>query len=84
MVSPGVQGHGVQDGADGRCGGGGGGSGPAAISADTPPVSAAPPEDTTGVVGILIKDGPTDDFLRIMITITGVELLGDDGAYVIF
>jgi hypothetical protein len=35
-------------------------------------------------VGILIKDGPTDDYLRIMISLTRVELLGDDGNYVVF
>jgi hypothetical protein len=62
------------------CGGGGGSdpiAGPAAAA-------APPPVDSTGVVGILIKDNPTGDFLRIMITITGVELLGEDGAYVVF
>jgi len=61
------------------CGGGGGGS-------SSTPVTTAPPAtaDTTGVVAIALKDGPTDDFVQMLIRITGVELLGNGAPVSVF
>jgi hypothetical protein len=69
------------------CGGGGGGGSSSTL--ETTPADAAPPPslsppDTTGVVAIAIKDAPTDEFLRIELTVTRVELLGEDGPVVVF
>ncbi|MGD9598104.1 MAG: DUF4382 domain-containing protein [Steroidobacteraceae bacterium] len=51
------------------CGGGSGGDAPAA-GAQVP---------TTGTVSILLTDGPTDQFCRILATVQGIDLLGDGG-----
>ncbi|MGD8833257.1 MAG: DUF4382 domain-containing protein, partial [Pseudomonadales bacterium] len=64
------------------CGGGGGGgsAGPAAQAGNPAPTTSQTPDDQTGVVGILIKDAPTQAFTRIIMHVTGVELLpADDG-----
>jgi len=44
-------------------------------------VSSAP---TTGSVGILLTDGPTDQFCSIMLSVNEVKLLSDDGQVTIF
>lgn len=41
-------------------------------------------EPQTGTVGIVITDAPSDDFSKINLTITGVELLGEDTRAVLF
>ena len=50
-------------------GGGGGGSSPAAAQ--------------TGTVAIFVKDGPSDEFAQIWVTITQVELLPVSGSPVV-
>ncbi|MGE0625034.1 MAG: DUF4382 domain-containing protein [Pseudomonadales bacterium] len=61
----------------GGCGGGGGGSdGP--LAAAPAPVAQAP-ADQTGVVGILIKDAPAPDFTRIIMVVSRVALIPEDG-----
>ncbi len=62
------------------CGGGGGG-------ASTAPVATPPPDSQipdTGTVGVIITDASTEDFDRILATITSIELRGDDADAVIF
>jgi len=56
------------------CGGGGGGGdeGPAVIV--TPPDIAQ-----VGSVAIFFTDGPTDDYQKVMVTVTSIEFLGEDG-----
>ena len=56
------------------CGGGGGGGdeGPAVIV--TPPDIAQ-----VGSVAIFFTDGPTDDYDKVMVTVTSIEFLGEDG-----
>jgi hypothetical protein len=55
------------------CGGGGGGGGS----------SSGAPEAGTGTVAIFIKDGPTDEFEQIWVTITQAELLPVSGSPVV-
>lgn len=52
------------------CGGGSGSGGSASADSNT----VAP----TGSVGLILTDGPTDRFDKVLITITRIELLGDD------
>jgi len=59
------------------CGDGGG------TSAPTAQLSTSP-ADQTGVVGILIKDAPSDDFTRILMRMTRVELLGNGDPRTVF
>lgn len=68
------------------CGGGGGGAPAqtAAAAAAPAPVAAAPAEDMTGVVAIVLKDAPSDDFSEILVTFTRIELLGNGAPVVIF
>jgi hypothetical protein len=69
------------------CGGGGGSSSSPAPTANTstpPPTASTAPDDPTGVVGIIIKDAPSDEYTRIMLRITSVELLGDGDPQVVF
>ncbi|MGI9330748.1 MAG: DUF4382 domain-containing protein [Gammaproteobacteria bacterium] len=54
------------------CGGGGGGGGGAA------------PGVQTGSVGLVLTDNPTDYYDEILVTISCVRLLGDDGQVTIF
>lgn len=65
------------------CSGGGGDSSSAQANANTPPV-ANTPDDQTGVVGIIIKDAPSDDYTRIMLRISRVELLGNGSPQTVF
>lgn len=60
--------------------GGGGSSGPQVTASAT----AAAPTDTTGVVGILLTDAPSDDYTRIMMRITEVQLLGNGAPQTVF
>jgi hypothetical protein len=55
------------------CGGGGSGN---SDSSGTPP-PAAP---TTGTIAILLTDGATDEFCRILATVENIELLDDSGS----
>ncbi len=64
------------------CSGGGDSSSSTQAAVSTPPVAGAP--DQTGVVGIIIKDAPSDDYTRIMLRITRVELLGDGEPQTVF
>lgn len=66
------------------CGGGDGSSSPQANAAAATPPVASGPEDQTGVVGIIIKDAPSDDYTRIMMRITRVELLGNGDPQTVF
>jgi len=52
------------------CGGGGGGG-------------ASPSGVQTGTVAIFIKDGPTDEFEKILVTVTEVSLIPVSGAPVV-
>jgi hypothetical protein len=61
------------------CGGGGGGSSTTPVAASPTPVA-----DNTGVVAVAMKDGPTDDFVKLLVRITGVELLGNGAPVSIF
>lgn len=61
------------------CGGGGGSGTQAPVNNTT--TSSGP---TTGVVAILMKDDPSDDFDRIILTITRAELLGSGDPVVVF
>lgn len=54
-----------------------GGSSSPSDTLGTPPDTSAPPP-TTGTVGILFTDGPTDEFDRILITVNEVSLLPAD------
>jgi hypothetical protein len=58
------------------CGSGSGGSGGSAQS-DSQPTS-------TGSVAIVLTDNFTDEFSKIIVTITKIELLSDTGKYTIF
>jgi hypothetical protein len=62
---------------------GGGGSSPQS-SAPTPTPAPAPTPAGTGSVGILLTDGPTDQFAEINATITEISLLGGGSPRVIF
>lgn len=53
----------------GSCGGGGGG--------------ASSSTGGTGTVSVFIKDGPTDEFEKILVTITRVELIPNSGSEVV-
>ena len=55
--------------------GGGGAPAPAANSA-TGQQPAAP---TTGSIGIVLRDGPTDEFCQILARVQRIDLLGDAG-----
>lgn len=59
------------------CGGGGG-------SVDDESVPPAPTPQQAGTVGILITDGPTDQFAEINATITQISLLGGGPERVVF
>jgi len=61
------------------CGGGGGGSSTTPVGSSPTPVA-----DNTGVVAVAMKDGPTDDFVKLLVRITGVELLGNGAPVSIF
>jgi hypothetical protein len=63
------------------CGGGGGGGGAAAVATTPTP---APVADNTGVVAIVLKDAPTNEFDEILVTISSVTLLGNGDPVVIF
>jgi hypothetical protein len=67
------------------CGGGGGGSTSTvqAAGAGGSTSQPSPSTDTTGVVAIFLKDDPTDKYTRIVMHLTGVDLLGADGKYTI-
>jgi len=58
------------------CGGGGGGGSDSASNT----VSSG----GTGSVGLLLTDGPTDDFDAVFITVVQAELLSDSGSVTIF
>jgi hypothetical protein len=58
------------------CGGGGGGGSDSASNT----VSSG----GTGSVGLLLTDGPTDDFDAVFITVVKAELLADSGSVTIF
>ncbi len=60
------------------CGGGGSSNGSQTVA------MGIGSSDTTGVVGILITDGPSDDFTRIIMRISRVELLGDGDPQTVF
>src|SRR5512137_3058451 len=53
------------------CGGGGGGS------------ASSPGTAQTGTVAVFVKDGPSDEFAQIWVTITQVELLPVSGSPVV-
>ena len=56
------------------CGGGGGGGD------EGPEVIVTPPDIAqVGSVAIFFTDGPTDDYDKVMVTVTSIEFLGDDG-----
>ena len=57
------------------CGGGGGGGDSASNTVSS---------GGTGSVGLLLTDGPTDDFDAVNITVVKVELLSDSGHFTIF
>jgi hypothetical protein len=59
--------------------GGGGGSSSSAVATSPPPVV-----DSTGVVAIAVKDAPSDDFDKIMLTLTSVQLLGNGAPVTVF
>jgi hypothetical protein len=56
------------------CGGGGGGGGGVDNSSST---------GTTGTVAVFIKDGPTDQFDHIWVTVTKAELIPVSGSHVV-
>ena len=60
------------------CGGGSSSDGAA------PPPPASAPAPTTGTVGVLFRDGPTDDFCQILATVERIDLLGTAGPTTIF
>lgn len=64
------------------CGGGGGPSQQSSVPAPTPTPTPAPAG--VGSVGILITDGPTDQFAEINATITEISLLGGGSPRVLF
>lgn len=66
------------------CGGGGGGSSSNQAAVANSPPAANASDDQTGVVGIIIKDAPSDDYTRIMLRITRVELLGNGSPQSVF
>ena len=43
-----------------------------------------PPAASTGTVGIMFTDMPSDDFDQIIATVAGIELLGESGRATIF
>ena len=57
------------------CGGGGGGGDSASNTVSS---------GGTGSVGLLLTDGPTDDFDAVNITVVKAELLSDSGRFTIF
>ena len=59
------------------CGGGGGGSA-SSNDSSAPPVSG-PPSGKTGTVGLVITDGIEQDYDKILLNITRVDLLGEIG-----
>ena len=46
--------------------------------ASTEPVPADPPQPTTGTVGLLFTDAPTDEFESILLNVTAAILIGGD------
>ena len=64
------------------CGGGGGGSA-SSNDSSAPPVSGQP-SGKTGTVGLVITDGIEQDYDKILLNITRVDLLGDGPAETIF
>ena len=60
------------------CGGGGGGDSPTLTAAALTPTAApaAQPEDMTGVVAVVLKDAPSDDFSQILVTFTTYRIAG--------
>ena len=64
------------------CGGGGDSSPASSVPPPTPTPTPAPA--AAGSVGILITDGPTDQFAEINATITEISLLGGGSPRVIF
>jgi Domain of unknown function (DUF4382) len=63
----------------GACGGGGGGG-----TSGTNPVSNPGPAPTTGTVGIMLTDGPADNFCQILATVERIDLLGTSGPTNVF
>jgi hypothetical protein len=61
------------------CGSGGGSGGSVGGSGGLPESSS-----DTGSVAILITDDPSNDFSAILITITKIELLSDEGKFTVF
>jgi len=59
------------------CGGG-------SSSGDTTPPVSQPPAPTTGTVGLLFRDGPTDAFCQILASVERIDLLGTAGPTTIF
>ncbi len=56
------------------CGGGGGGGN------EGPDVIVTPPDIAqVGSVAIFFTDGPTDEYDKVMVTVTSIEFLGEDG-----
>jgi hypothetical protein len=59
------------------CGGGG-------SSGGTPSSQPPPAAEKTGTVGLLLRDGPTDEFCQVLAEIERVDLLGANGPTNIF
>ena len=60
------------------------GGGSSSDGAAPPPPPASTPAPTTGTVGVLFRDGPTDDFCQILATVERIDLLGTAGPTTIF
>jgi hypothetical protein len=59
---------------------GGGSAGPASSGQSSPP----PATPTTGTVGVLLGDGPSSEFCRILATVGSIDLLGANGPTSLF
>ncbi|MGB5247427.1 MAG: DUF4382 domain-containing protein, partial [Woeseia sp.] len=66
----------------GACGGGGGSS-DAPLAADDPAV-VQPPAVTTGTLGLVLTDKPTDELSAINLTVTQATLIGGAGQQTVF
>lgn len=63
------------------CGGGGDGGSAGGTGTGAPPPD---PDDDTGTVAVFLTDGPTDDFDQVLMTLSSIALLGDEGQEVIW
>jgi hypothetical protein len=61
----------------------GGGSSSDGAAPPSPPASQ-PPAPTTGTVGVLFRDGPTDEFCQILASVERIDLLGAAGPTNVF